>query len=253
MHLVEDEDAGARLHRAESHRLDDLAHRIDAGVGGGIHLRHIGMTVGENGHAIRAHAAGLNRRAARAIDTGAVQRAGNDARRGGFAHTAHAGEHEGVGDSTEGERIAQRAHHRLLPDQIGEIRRPVFAGEHAVGQSRAGSCDGCRRGSARQHIAEQAGAFRDRDWRFRLFISEKTRHAIPGWNRVGGRTATRTRTRCGCYLPVLTGLARSTSAADLPRLISREGAQTASVAFAGHGCPPHVCMAGSRPTSQECP
>src|SRR5579872_3176052 len=34
---------------------------------------------------------------------------------------------------------------------------------------------------------------------------------------VGDRTTTRAETRCGCFLPDLTGLARRPSAADLPR------------------------------------
>ena len=31
------------------------------------------------------------------------------------------------------ESVGERAHHRLLADQVGEIRRPVFARQHAVG------------------------------------------------------------------------------------------------------------------------
>jgi hypothetical protein len=46
-----------------------------------------------------------------------------------FADPAHAGHQEGVGDAVALDRVAERADHRLLPDQLGEGLRPVFAGE----------------------------------------------------------------------------------------------------------------------------
>ena len=49
--------------------------------------------------------------------------------------------------------------------------------------------------------------------------------------RVGGRRTTRAETRCGCFLPDLTGLARRPSAADLPGVVlARWGRQTTGVA-----------------------
>jgi hypothetical protein len=38
-----------------------------------------------------------------------------------------------VGDAVALDRVAERADHRLLPDQLGKGLRPVFAGEHAIG------------------------------------------------------------------------------------------------------------------------
>ena len=47
------------------------------------------------------------------------------------------GQHEGVRDPVQRERTAQDANHRVLPDQIIERRRPVFARENPVGH---GTC-----------------------------------------------------------------------------------------------------------------
>ncbi len=69
-----------------------------------------------------------------AVRADAVERAGDDARGGGLAHAAHAGEHEGMGDAAGGEGVGQRAHQRLLPDQAGEV---AGAGICAPGPDRA--------------------------------------------------------------------------------------------------------------------
>ena len=114
-----------------------------------------------------------------AIRPDAVQRAGEDPGGRRLAHAAHPGQNEGMGDPARRDRVRQGADHRLLPDQLGEGRRPVFARENAIG--------GCR-------IAHQR-------------------------NRVGVRETGRTTqvgTRYGCFLPDLTGLARDLSAAGLP-------------------------------------
>ena len=81
-------------------------------------------------------------------------------------------------DATGRERVRQGAHHRLLADQLGEGRRPVFAGEDPI--------------SGRRIV-----------------------HAQTISRQETGRT-TQAGTRYGCFLPDLTGLARSLSAADLP-------------------------------------
>ena len=64
---------------------------------------------------------------------GAVQPLGDDPRRRGLADPAHAGQHEGVRDPLRLEGVAERAHHRLLPDQVGEGRGPVLAGQNPIG------------------------------------------------------------------------------------------------------------------------
>ena len=76
-------------------------------------------------------------------------------------------------------------------------------------------------------VAEQAGAVRRRRRFELLIVLEQAGHAgrISGrrggplgarWLRWEAGRTTRAETRCGCFLPDLTGLARRPSAADLP-------------------------------------
>ena len=207
-------------------RLDDLAHVVDAGAAGGIHLDHVGMAVGQDADAVGADAARVGGRAAGAVRADAVQRAGDDAGGGGLADATDAGEHEGMGDAADGEGVAQRAHHRLLPDQVVEGGRAVFARQHAVRRG----VDRFRRRD-RQRVAEQARALRRRaalrlvggsSWNRpdmrggHLCRPRRPPRAFVATAKVGGRQTTRAVTRCGCFLPDLTGLARRPSTADLP-------------------------------------
>ena len=74
-----------------------------------------------------ALAAGLGR------DAGlAVEALGEDARERGLAHAARAGEQVRMVQPLLAQRVAQRLHHVLLPDQAGEIARPPLAGEDLV-------------------------------------------------------------------------------------------------------------------------
>src|SRR5690606_20005640 len=75
-----------------------------------------------------ALAAGFGRGA-----TLAVERLGEDARDGGLADAAGAGEQERMVDAAGIERIAQRAHHVLLPDPFGEAPGAPLAGEDEIG------------------------------------------------------------------------------------------------------------------------
>ncbi len=61
-----------------------------------------------------------------------VQGAGDKAGGGRLADAAHAGEHIGLGDAARGEGVAQRAHHGVLADQLGEDSRAVFARKRRV-------------------------------------------------------------------------------------------------------------------------
>ena len=62
-----------------------------------------------------------------------IEGAGQNARRGGFAHAAHAGQQIGLMDAIKSEGVTQRAHHRLLADQIFKGRWAIFARQHAIG------------------------------------------------------------------------------------------------------------------------
>ena len=68
----------------------------------------------------------------RAVGQLVVERARQDARGRGLADAAHAGEDPGLRDAAGLERVGERAHHRVLADQVVEGRRAVFARQHAV-------------------------------------------------------------------------------------------------------------------------
>src|SRR3546814_7835670 len=90
-----------------------------------------------------------------------------------------------------GDGVAQRLDHRVLADQFGKARRTIFAREDSIGL-----------GLAVAHpVTLSAGKDRSR----------------ARWQEVGAGT-TRSKTRYGCFLPDLTGLAR-TSPARLPQAI----------------------------------
>ncbi|MPL90960.1 hypothetical protein SDC9_37019 [bioreactor metagenome] len=147
VHLVDDVDLVARRGGPVMHALDDLADVADAGARGGVHLHHVDMAALGDGAAMLAHAAGFGRRAAAAVGTDAVQPLGDDPRGGRLADPAHAGHDEGMGDAVRGEGVLQRAHHRLLTDQIGEGGGAIFAGKDLIaGRGRVGhECSSRRR------------------------------------------------------------------------------------------------------------
>ncbi len=131
--FVDDVDLVARRNRRIAHRLDDLAHVVDAGMGGGIHLDHVDMAPLGDRAARLAGAAGADRRPAAPVRADAVQRLGDQPRGRGLADPAHAGEQERMGQPVALDRIGQRLHHRLLADQLVEPLRTIFAGEDAIG------------------------------------------------------------------------------------------------------------------------
>ena len=65
-----------------------------------------------------------------------IEGAGQNARGRGLADAAHAGQQIGLMDAVEVEGVFQRAHHRLLADEVGEARGAIFAREHAIGGRR---------------------------------------------------------------------------------------------------------------------
>ena len=254
--FVDDEDLGAGLHRAGAADLDDLAHVVDAGARGGVHLEHVRLALGQDGEAVVADAAGIGGRAAGAVGPDAVQRAGDDAGGGGFADAAHAGQHEGVRDPAGGEGVAQDAHHRLLADQVVERRRPVFARQHPIGAA----CTGCGLGAESPNSpGPSGGGGASSCWRI---VLEQAGHAggvsrrggplVVGDYTVGGRQTTRAETRCGCFLPDLTGLARRPSAADLPAVAYHgsggggQGGVAILHAWPTRAAPVDTCDAGRR-------
>ena len=146
VHFVDDVDLVARAGRGIAHAIVDLTDVIDAGVRGGVHLQHIHVPAFHDRltmHAEHRHVDG--RPFHRAIGQFVVERTRQNARSGGLADAAHAGQHPGLRNPPSLERIGQRPHHGVLADQMVEAAGAIFAGQHPIG---------CRRGSGRR-LAER--------------------------------------------------------------------------------------------------
>ena len=131
-----------RQHRTIAGALDQFANVVDAGVRRGIHLDHVDMARFDDGLAMdaeRLHGDGgpSYRWLIRIGGTFVVERTRNDPCGSRLADTAHAAEEIGLVDAVEFEGVRQRLDHRLLTDQVGKARRPVFAGQHTIGHGRS--------------------------------------------------------------------------------------------------------------------
>ncbi len=156
---------------------------------------HVQVAVLGDGDARLAGTARLDGNAALAVGADAVEGAGDDPGGRRLADAADAGEHVGVGDAAGAKGVASAC-------------APGRPGRSGPRTSTAGICG---RGPGRAIAApwsaaeEVAQAYRVGPWQ-RAGQAE-------GWET--DRT-TRTETRYGCFLPDLTGLARSPSAVSLP-------------------------------------
>ena len=143
VHFVDDVDLHARHDRAIARIVDDLAHVVDARVRGRIHLQHVGVARLHDRLAVDADLVHLDRRA---VDGGpavlggelVIESARQDARGRGLADAANPREQIGLMNALEPKGVFERSHHRLLADEVGKARRPIFAREHAIGRGAEG-------------------------------------------------------------------------------------------------------------------
>ncbi|MEZ5181249.1 MAG: hypothetical protein R2702_05170 [Acidimicrobiales bacterium] len=124
--LVEDVHLRAPR-RPQGHPADQLAHVLHATVGGGVELLHVVGGAVVDGDAALADAAGLA-----ALEVLAVERLGEDARRGGLARAAGPAEEVGVADALLADRVAQRPDDLLLVADVAEAPGPVAPVEGLV-------------------------------------------------------------------------------------------------------------------------
>ena len=104
VHLVDQVHLVAGHQRLVARALDDLAHVVDAGVGGGVHLQHVGVPALHDLGAVAPEPGHVEGRLVDAVAL-VVERARQDARGGGLADAAHAGQHVALGDAVGGERV----------------------------------------------------------------------------------------------------------------------------------------------------
>ena len=105
-----------------------------------------------------------------------VEGARENARRRRLADAAHAGEDIGLMDAVGGEGIGERAHHRVLADQVVEAGGAVFAREHAIG--RRG-----RRPPARARPRSSPSEGRSGDGRVVHAAQPRRIEAVGGWTK----------------------------------------------------------------------
>ena len=160
-----------------------------------------------------------------------------------------------MGDTARGKGIAEGANHGLLADQVLEGARTIFAGQHLIGITgpgiaaleRRGRGHSHRRGRLTKHIVgifitngsfslnrvvliPRGGVLVNRLGHFRLGprlarhrraagpVTLGTAHRLSAGGNGWRLATTRSETRCGCFLPDLTGLARTPPATNLHAL-----------------------------------
>ena len=132
--FVDDVDLVAGAGRRIAHAVVDLADVVDAGMGGGVHFQHVHVPAFHDRLAMHAERRHLDGRALhRAVRQFVIQRAGENARRGGLADPAHTGQDPGLRNPPGLERVRDGADHGLLADQVVETGGAVFPRQHAVG------------------------------------------------------------------------------------------------------------------------
>ena len=129
LHLVDDVDLAPITNRVGLHRIADAADVIYAVVGGPVDLHHIDIPATLDLKAPIALQAGLHCGALHAI-----HRLGDDPRGGGLADAARADQQVGLTDALALDRLTQGADDVVLPDDLGEATRAIFARENAVGR-----------------------------------------------------------------------------------------------------------------------
>jgi hypothetical protein len=105
----------------------------------------------------------------RLVDFGGlvVERPREDAGRGRLADAADAGQHPGLGDAAGGKGVGQRAHHRLLADQVGEILRAVLARQNPVRRLVLSACTRRNCGRAGCFVHDPRAALALARWPFK--------------------------------------------------------------------------------------
>ena len=133
MHLVDHVDLEAAQHRLVDGLIEKLRYLVDAPVRRGVEFHVIDETAGVDVAAGIAHPARVGGDVARAVDPGAIERLGQDARDRRLAHPARPGEQVGVVQPALRQRVRQRLNHMLLAHQCIKVGRPVFSGENDIG------------------------------------------------------------------------------------------------------------------------
>ena len=125
--FVEDHHFVAARGRSVTNHFAQLANLVDAAIGGGVDFENVERSAGGN---FAAGVAGVVRLGGGTLH--AVERLGEDARGGGFAHAAHAGKNVGVRDAIRFDGVRERLGDVLLADNFGECLRAIFSSDDFI-------------------------------------------------------------------------------------------------------------------------
>jgi hypothetical protein len=125
--LVDDVNLVAALGRRVADVVAQLAHLLDTVVGRAVDLQHV-----ERAALGDLLADFLLRIEVGGGAVGGLERLGENARGGSLACAARPDEKVSLRNAAESQRVGQRAHHRLLPDDLRERLRPVLARKNLV-------------------------------------------------------------------------------------------------------------------------
>ena len=125
--FVDDENLVAVARRLVAHVFPQLAHIVDAAVGGRVDFNDVRRVALRNLEARGTLAARRRRRSFHAVQT-----ACHDARNRGLAGSALAGEDVAVRDTLARDGVLERRADVFLTDQLVEALRPVLAGDDLV-------------------------------------------------------------------------------------------------------------------------
>ena len=128
MRLVDNINLEAVARRPVAEIFDDRARVFDLAISGAVDFVHVERAAGANLDARRAFAARLRGR-----PLFAIKASRENPRRRGLADAANPGEQKRVRNSAALQRLAERARHVLLADQLREAFGPPFAREHEMG------------------------------------------------------------------------------------------------------------------------
>ena len=115
------------------HRINYFADVGYTCVGRGVHFHHVNVPPFHDRCAVLAFAARLSCRLAQTVQADAIHALCYDPRSSGFARPAYTCHHKRLRNPIRLKGVFQRAHHRVLADQIDECLRAVFAGEDLIG------------------------------------------------------------------------------------------------------------------------
>ena len=132
MNLVNHEDFEAPLHRLVNRLLQERLHLVHTPVRRGIQLGIVHKTAAINISARLAHATRRSRDTTLPVSALAVQRLSQNPRNRRLPHPPRTGKHVRMVQPLRGQRIGQSLHHVLLPHQLSEVFRAVFAGEDQI-------------------------------------------------------------------------------------------------------------------------